>query len=349
MIEDRKPTEIIVVGVAAIAYLVMHFTAFISYMLLGVYLTIPVFGFLSAVPFIGTVGLFASPLLAAGTAGVILQSWRIQKPYQTAIAAVALSQTASEVITVYLGRQGWTRAVVGVSTILIFLGTYYAFQKIKPAKLAWTISLVLIVLSVFYQPPIVQQANHTQVTDTQYANQTNDQFAAAVKDLDFQPYYPDYIPPGLTATKPGLFGYRHTGYDNIYVGYRVGKVEIRQSAKLTNQDKVMNFTTNCDVSIVWFAMAAGQSVSDFNLKQSLDNLTKCKVIGKTDAGQNIYKKGADDLQYAFYFMNAGGTNVVIQYDQEVKPRYDATFEQQIIKLLNSMKPLDKSKLIKGII
>lgn len=344
MLKDQQLRDVSKVGIIAIIFLILHFIAFAQGVISGLTLAIPILWLAPPVPYVASLAFVIPTLLTAGIIGFILQSFRISKPFQIAITGVALSTIAYSALRVYIDNQAASRMTLAVCSILIFIGVYFAFQKITKLSLAWIISIVLLLMSAYYQPQIAHKVDNEKFT-----NETNSQFKSAVGTLNFTPYYPDYIPDGLTASKPELFGYRHTGYDNIYVGYTIGTLEIQESAPLTNQDQVMNYTTNCDASAIWFAMTSGPTVRDFELNRSLDNLSRCKVLGKTAEGWSVYGEESANEQYRFYFLDANGTNIVMQYEPKRKPTYSESFEQDIIKIFNSMKPYNKSLLTKGTI
>ncbi|MNI75485.1 hypothetical protein D3C73_1316400 [compost metagenome] len=116
--------------------------------------------------------------------------------------------------------------------------------------------------------------------------------------------------------------------------------------KLKNQDEIFNKTDNCDISTIWLAMGSKNEINPAEIANSRDNLSICRLLGKTDDGHDVYIK-ASKSQFVFYYMEINGTIIVANHDTAPQSRYSTDFEKEVLKMFNSMKPLGPSGLTAG--
>jgi hypothetical protein len=220
-------------------------------------------------------------------------------------------------------------------------GALWLVRHIKKLLYIWLLIAGLIIFSTVGLPYITNA-----IAKPIAAAKRQDDLKAAVGTLQFTAYYPSYAPTGLTKEPATLVGYHGTLSSHKRIEYQVGKVEFFVSEKLKNQDQIFNKTTNCDVSSIWFEGKFRSEILQSTIDRSLDNLSICQILGKTDDGNDVYIE-ANKSQFEFYYMEIGNSIIVSEYDKVNGPKYADNFRGEILKIYNSMKQLDISQIKAG--
>lgn len=345
----QKTTVKIIISaiIAASIYTAIEYFHIGDYMMYGVWMAAswipttldsPVHGSSPLLQPLQVVALLAPAIII----GFILAIFKQQTPFRTALISTMVAYFISKVVDAFFFTT-WIDELIA-PFLAMFVGytlAYLLVRKITKPVLTWAIILSLVLLNLFAIPHITRSISKP-ITDARQANE----LSSAIKDTKFTTYYPSYIPEGLEATKAKLEGYHNSSYQHQRVSYNVGKLEFMISEKLKNQEQVFNKADNCDISSIWFEMRSKSEISQAKINQSRDNLTICRVLGKTDDGYEVYVK-ANKSQFEFYYMEIDGTIVVMQHDKLTKPRYANDFENEVLKIFNSLDKLDTSKLTAG--
>jgi len=285
-------------------------------------------------------------LLAPGIIiGFLLLIAKQKRPFQLAFISTLFAYILLTIGTDLVFAFGSVAAYVGiltfVSMFIAYIVTRLLLSRVNNGFIILAIVAALVLISLLALPRL-----NSLIVRPIAQNNTAKELSAAVSKLEFTPYYPSYSPSGLALTPPKLTGYHSVLDDNVNVEYSAGRLEFKLAKALVNQDKVFNGATNCDISTIWFAMGSKSIIPQAKIDQSLDNLSICRVLGKTDSGYDVYAK-TNKSQFAFYYMRVGDTIIVMDYDNLPKPGYGADIESEIFKIYNSMKRLDTSRITAG--
>lgn len=200
--------------------------------------------------------------------------------------------------------------------------------------------VIVLALSFFLTPitthPI--EAHRAAVRD-------DDTFQRAVDKLDFVPYYPTYSSSTYLVSTPKLNGYDDNAYTNETVTFLLGKAQVKQSSHLVGQDEVMNFVDNCTIYRLWFSMEDGTSIDQRDIDHSLQYPQKCNLISVTPSGKRVYFQG--DNQNTRFYVKLDQTNFIIEFDDINTMKYDPNQRDEILKIIDSLQPLDKNQLEDG--
>ena len=345
----QKTTVKIIISaiVAASIYSAIQYFHIGDYMMYGVWMAASWAPTTSGSPVHGT-SLLLQPLQVVALLapaiiiGFIFAIFKQQTPFRTAFISTMVAYFISKIVDAFFFTT-WVDELIA-PFLAMFVGyilAYLLVRKITKPVLTWAIILSLVLLNLFAIPHITKSISKP-ITDARQANE----LSSAVKDMKFTTYYPSYIPEGLETTKAKLEGYHSSAWQHQHVSYSVGKLEFMISEKLKNQEPVFNKTDNCDISAVWSTMRSKSEISQAKIDQSRDNLTICRMLGKTDDGYEVYIK-ANKSQFESYYMEIGDTIIVMQHDKLTRPRYANDFEKEVLKIFNSMDKLDTSKLTAG--
>lgn len=180
-----------------------------------------------------------------------------------------------------------------------------------------------------------------------YLDAQNQEFETVKKTLKFTVYYPTYSSSELSATQPKLNGYsqnqkRHT---NPHVTYNIGKARVTQTALLKDQEKLVDFTRNCDITRLSNEMDSSSVVRQQNIEDSLENLSRCNVIHQTPAGNKVLFRGLG--QWTTFYLQKDKTNIVIRFDDINAGKYSEAFLPEVIKIIDSLQPVSINRLQRG--
>lgn len=283
------------------------------------------------------------PLLAPGLViGFLLTIAKQQHPFKVAFLGTMIAYFIIKVINAYQFYP-WNAAVT-IPLLAMLVGysvAYLVVRWIRNAILVWLLVIALAAVNILAVPSLTRSISQPIAKAKQAAK-----LSEAAQALKFTAYYPHYTPAGLQMMPAKLEGYNYSAFQHTHVSYGAGRLEFMVSEKLKNQDQVFNKTDNCDISAIWFAMRSKNEINPTKIADSRDNLSVCRLLGKTDSGHDVYIK-ASKSQFVFYYMEVNGTIIVANHDTAPKSRYSEDFEQEVFKIFNSMKALDPSKLTAG--
>ncbi len=231
--------------------------------------------------------------------------------------------------------------VIGsLAAYLLFIGTCWIGSKITLHKvILGLVGIVLLVLSLYFTPSVTVSIRIQRDT----ASQQN-MFKQAVNSMNFTPYYPTYSSAAFAASSPQLKGYRSDEYQNEIVIFQLGNAEVTQSKILSGQEKVMNFTTNCDIVAIKTSMRWGTSIMQHDIDRSLESPQRCTPL-QTPNGNKVYFKV--NGQWTNFYTNINQTNVIIEFDDINGKKFEPGTQDELLKVIDSLQPLDKQKLKDG--
>lgn len=105
----------------------------------------------------------------------------------------------------------------------------------------------------------------------------------------------------------------------------------------------MNFVDNCTIFRIWFSMESDTEIRSEDIEQSRQHPQECNLI-QTPTGKKVYFK---QIEYeARFYVKLDQTNFIIDFDNFHR-KYDPSQRDELIKIIDSLQPLDKSRLEKG--
>lgn len=313
---------------AAIMTLLVGFPV-LSSILFGIFRLIPIPLF---APYVWQVATIA---IAAGLLWCVYRILGVRRSLETAAMVAVVCSAVYWVIW-------WTAIHPALMFAVSFVAACAAFflvQRIKRASVIWGIIAVLAIFTIF--------AAHlvgSYFANVQYQNKTEERLQEARIQLNFDAYVPQYVPDGMKLTPPELFGI-NSRINRLYVEYSISGIEVKQAAKLNDQDLLMNFTNNCDIRTLWSAMTDQDGVTSRDVERSRSNLSKCVLIATTENGRKIYFQQGG--QWTRFYTELGNTNVIFEFDEGNRTDYEESFLPEIVKIINSLEPVAKDKIEYG--
>lgn len=181
-----------------------------------------------------------------------------------------------------------------------------------------------------------------------YLDGKNQEFEAAKQALNFTVYYPTHNSAVLPVSDLKLNGYsqERRAYTNPpHVTFELGKARVTQAALVKNQEKLMDFTRNCDFMRVSHAMDSRTEVTQREIEDSLENLSRCNIIHETPAGTKVFYREAG--QWTTFYLQNNNTNIVIKFDDINAGKYSDSLLPEIKKIIDSLQPVSLDKLQRG--
>jgi hypothetical protein len=266
---------------------------------------------------------------------------RVKQSTLTAVVGFVVSYVFTSWLALFVSSSVLIRIGSGVVVYVLFFVSLRAFSKSKwHATIPVIIGGMLIFATLFLTPYITRQ-----IENGQYETKDKQLFQSAVNNLDFTAYYPTYSSSSFLASPAKLNGYSKPPYSNETVSFLLGKAQVRESERLVDQDKVMNFVNNCDINAIRFSMETSSRITDFNLQSSLDNFKKCNLIHTTPSGIKVYFESNGQL--TDFYMLVNNTNIVITFDDINTQKYDSAQLPEILKIIDSLHTISAAKLQKG--
>lgn len=92
-------------------------------------------------------------------------------------------------------------------------------------------------------------------------------------------------------------------------------------------------------------MEDGTSIDRRDIDQSLQHPQSCELIGVTPSGKKVYFRG--DNQNTWFYVKLDQTNFIIEFDRINTGKYDPSKRDEILKIIDSLQPLEKTRLEGG--
>jgi hypothetical protein len=108
----------------------------------------------------------------------------------------------------------------------------------------------------------------------------------------------------------------------------------------------MNFTSNCDISALYSSMAKSQPLAMVTFADSKERPIPCELAGTTPSGKKVYLR--ESGQWTYFYTEINKTNVVLRFDDVNAEKYDPAFQPEVLKMMDSLRPLPKSSIVKGL-
>lgn len=307
------------------------------------------------IPFLGTLAFGLSYVtngVILGVLGVIIAATfyllRINRFIVSSVVGLAFSFIG---IMLYAGLVGGGLAVqvaVGVlmSTVLFFVAIKMSAKLRINTAVSVIVAIIFIVLGSYGAELVNSFITIRSTSDNEKSREQA--FETARRQLDFSVYYPAYQSSILPASVPELNGYDSPIKSilvNPHITYTLGTAQVTESAMLKNQEKIMDFTYNCDIATLARVMQSEPEVSSYKITQSLDNPQHCVTAQTLPTGENIYfsQRG----QWTYFYVKLGTTNIVIEFDNIKPDQYDDTRKQEVLKIINSLQIISLNKIQRG--
>ena len=332
-------------AVVAVIYTLIHYLYLPNHMMYGIWIAIGSLLYtVTPEPSLSISFAYASQfsMLLAPTLilGFVLAVFRQSSPFKVAFISTMITHPVLAIAGIFLSSVWIERFIVPLFAMFAaYILTILLLKRVNKSIFIWAIAVSLFAMNLTITPMVANRLSRSMAED----QQTKD-LELAVKNIKFTAYYPSYVPEGLAASDAKLEGYRDRRYQHQHVSYQIGKLEIMMSEKLKNQDAVFNKTDNCDISSIMFEMKTKDEIPRARVERSRDNLSVCRVLGATQQGYNVYVEANSRSQFEFYYMEIDNTVVVMQHNKLLKPRYPEGFENEILKIYNSMNPIENSSL-----
>lgn len=234
--------------------------------------------------------------------------------------------------------------------LVIFYGLIQIGKRLNLKTFVSVVVFIALLGSCVYVAQIVErpiEREKAELAHQTYLNGKNQEFETAKQELNFTVYYPTYNSAELPASGLKLNGYSQAqkAYTNPHVTFKLGKARVTQAALLKNQEKLMDFTRNCDIMRVSQTMDSSSEVNQQQIEDSLENLSRCKVVHQTPAGNKVLmRKGG---QWTTFYLQNDNTNIVIQFDDINSGKYDEALLPEINKIIDSLQPVSVDELQRG--
>jgi len=289
----------------------------------------------------------AAPWIVAGmlcaTIAIVFWLAAIRSNILAALLGFSINYLVISLLTTVLEAPIFIEITIGlIVSYLIFAGVSRLMSKISVHRVpSIVIGTICLGLALYFTPVITHPIDARRITVKADAN-----FKTAVDNLNFSPYYPTYISSIYPASAAKLNGYDNIAYSNETVTFTLGDAEVKQGGYLKGQDKVMNFVDNCTIYRLWFSLEdEGAAIRRNDIDQSLEHPQKCNLIQTTPTGKKVYFN--DDGQWVRFYVKLNQTNLIIDFDNLNGRKYDPNHLDEILKIIDSLQPLNKSKLEDG--
>lgn len=236
-------------------------------------------------------------------------------------------------------------------TLVIFWGLVWIGKRLTLKTFVSAAVFIGLLGSCVYLAQVVQEPierKRAEAAHQVYLDGKNQAFEAAKQALNFTVYYPTYNSTELPASDLKLNGYsqERPAYTNPpHVTFKLGKARVTQAALVKNQEKLMDFTRNCDFTRVSHVMDSRTAVTQGEIEDSLENLSRCNVIHQTPTGTKVfYREGG---QFTTFYLQNDNTNIVIKFDDVNAQKYSEALLPEVKKIIDSLQPVSLDKPQRG--
>lgn len=306
-----------------------------------------ILSFLMYVPFIGMLAYLVVPWIVAVAlcAAIAIIYWLagVRNSIFVATASFSASYVLVSWLIVLFALPTWVGCIGGIVVAIVLFTLVLRFvSKIKLSTvLAVIVSAVCLGVALYVTPLIT---NPIQVQRS--IKQADNTFQLAVKNINFVPYYPTYHSAIYPMTAPKLNGYEKNGFNNETVTFSSGVAEVKEGTYLQGQDKIMNFTDNCTIYQIWFAVNNDTSIKQRDIDADIQNPQACTLLSITPSGKKVYF--VDDGDDVYFYVLLDRTNFMIHFYNVLQKNYNPNYRDEIVKIIDSLRPLKKADLQDGI-
>jgi hypothetical protein len=319
-----------------------------KYVATGVFFVPFTYSYLEPIQYVvpGVVG-----LLFAGVIGLLFYLLRIKHSFFVAGLGLAIGYVLFSWLKLITDFSVYVQATLFLLIgFALLVSLILATKRLKiPTAVSIAVFLILIVSSVYAAQFIETkiEAQRAPLARQAYEDAQQQKFVTARQTVNFSVYYPTYNSAELPASEPLLNGYsqeyaRHT---NPHVTFKLGQARVTQAALLKGQEKLMDFTRNCDILHVSQIMDSRPEVTQVEIDNSLENLSRCKIVHRTPTGTDVYYLALGEG--ALFYIQEKGTNMVIQFDGSGREKYSDVLVSEINKIIDSLQPIANEKLQRG--
>lgn len=289
----------------------------------------------------------AAPWIVAGMlcAAIAIVFWlaAIRSNILAALLGFSINYLVVSLLITILEAPIFIEIIIGlIVSYVIFAGVSHLMSRVSVLRTpSIVIGVICLGLALYLTPVVTHPIDARRATVKADTN-----FKSAVDRLNFSPYYPTYTSSIYPASAAKLNGYDDIAYSNETVTFTLGDAEVKQGGYLKEQDKVMNFVDNCTIYLLWFSLEdEGAIIRQDDIDQSLEYPQKCELIKTTSTGKKVYFN--DDGQWVRFYVKLDQTNLIVEFDNVNGREYDPNHLDEILKIIDSLQPLDKSKLEGG--
>jgi hypothetical protein len=234
-----------------------------------------------------------------------------------------------------------------VAACTLFYGLMRVGERLKIKRPISFVLFFVLLGSCVYAAQLVERVVIRPEAIQAYVAKENQEFETAKQSINFTIYYPTYSSAELPASDPKLNGYSQDQkkYTNPHVTFKLGGALVTQTGLLKDQDKIMDFTRNCDIMRLAQAMGSSSEVSQRLIDRSLENLSRCKVIHQTSTGKSVLFR--ENGQWTTFYLQDENTNIVIEFDDINSSKYTEALLPEIKKTIDSLRPITLEKVQRG--
>lgn len=291
--------------------------------------------------------MFIAPWIVAGllcaAAAIIYWLMGLRNSIVAATAGFSISYFAISLLSSLLNLPSFSQIIAGsLLAYTIFIGAYWLVSRLKFHKrMSLALGVVLLALALYITPLVTAPIDSARAQAKMEST-----LKQGIGNMNFTPYYPTYSSPVVPASPPELQDYESDYYRNETVTFLLGKVKVKQSTLLSGQEKVMDFTRNCDILTISSAMSWGTAIKRSDIEQSLENPKRCNLVHTTPSGKKVYSQSIGKTPKWFY-VQLNQTNLIIEFGDTKDTQFNPDHQDELFKVIDSFEILDKQKLQDG--
>lgn len=290
-------------------------------------------------------------VMFGGVVAILFYLLRIKNSLLISGVGLSLGYVLLFCVNQAFGVSVYLKAVVFLSIALFFFyGLIEAGKRLRINTFISAVVFIVLLGSCMYVAQVIEkpiEQGKAKLAHQAYLDAQNQEFESAKHAVDFIVYYPTYNSVKLPASELKLNGYSQdrNARTNPHVTFKLGRAMVTQSALLKNQEKLMDFTRNCDIVRLSQTMDSSSEVSQRQIEDSLENLSRCKIVHQTPTGKNVFFR--ESGQWTTFYLQNEGTNIVIEFDDINTNKYTDALLPEVNKIIDSLQPVSIDKLQRG--
>lgn len=281
--------------------------------------------------------------------GISFYLLRIKNSLFIAGVGSPVSFLAASLINELTGLGGYIKALLVFSVVyILFYTLMYITSRHKIGTVAAGMLFLILVSAYPYGVLYIERIadiGYVKTQNSEFRDKQNRIFEEGKKNVDFTVYYPAHQSTKLPASVPKLNGYSQTlKHVDLHVTYTIGRARVMESGLIKDQEKLMDFNRNCDITRLGSIMDRGE-VTTYDIDKSLENLQRCNIIHTAKDGEKVYIR--ESGQFTAFYLKKGTTNILIRFDDINTEEYNDAILPEVKRIIDSLKPYETNKLQKG--
>lgn len=255
-------------------------------------------------------------------------------------------------IMLYLSVSGsWLQAtspIVYLALLVVINAATYglAYALLHSATTSLRTHLLLIIVSIV---ALGSASNVIATLESSARQQRAIKETATQADnlrrINFQPYLPGYLPTGFTIRDPKLSSvssYQPSLQAHLDGPGRRQSIAFAVGKMLDSYAAAIKPPTNCDVNHIFFAIELGDGIGTNYHYPSV--YPPCPTPVVTPGGYTLYSTPATRSQNHSFYLVRSDTIIALSFDSVNGMAYNPSFLPELIKMVDSLKPVGKTEL-----